>query len=426
MVQAPNIRPRIFDADDPALTVGSDRLGVLIVDDDDAVTRFLGDALAGMGCEISLAHDFDQAIRQMHVGIDMVVTDLRMPGRDGMDLVRALRGSHDRAPLHVVMITACKDEETIGLATEAGVDDFLFKPVDPVKLMLVLSRTRRSVRLHRMLQRRNTMLTRTHERMRTLLCELRDDLDAAAGMHRRLLPREEQLPGLRMTHVYRPATMLGGDTIGAVTVGEGRTLFFLLDVQGHGVRASLASFHYHRRLQQMAPADADALSLAMQRLNREILAEKEEIYATAIAGIVDVPAGEGWIIRAGHPEPLVMQTGGGAADETRRLDTAAAFPLGWFSQAEFRATRFPFAAGTRLVIYSDGLLDCCDAAGVPDAQSLAARIDTCRDRPIAAIGALVERLLAHRDGDMPLADDVSLLAIEPDCASGALHDRTDS
>ncbi|WP_239806133.1 PP2C family protein-serine/threonine phosphatase [Croceicoccus hydrothermalis] len=425
MVQAPNIRPRIFDADDPALTAGSERLGVLVVDDDDTVTRFLGDALARMGCDISLAHDFDQAIRQMHVGIDMVVTDLRMPGRDGMDLVRALRESHERAPLHVVMITACRDEETIGLATEAGVDDFLFKPVDPVKLMLVLSRTRRSVRLHRMVQRRNTMLTRTHERMRTLLCRLRDDLDAAAGMHRRLLPREEQLPGLRMTHVYRPATMLGGDTIGAVTVGEGRTLFFLLDVQGHGVRASLASFHYHRRLQQMAPADADALSLAMQRLNREILAGEDEIYATAIAGIVDVPAGEGWIIRAGHPEPLLMQCGGGASGVARPLDTAPAFPLGWFSQADFRATRFPFTAGARLVIYSDGLLDCCEETEIPDAQSLAALLDTCRDQPIAAIGALVERLLARRGGDLPLADDVSLFAIEPDRVSGAFHDRTD-
>src|SRR5262249_57562287 len=73
----------------------TDRASILVVDDEEGVRSFLADALAGAGHAVMQAEDGERALaliasRAFHV----VLTDLRMPGMDGMALLRELRREH--------------------------------------------------------------------------------------------------------------------------------------------------------------------------------------------------------------------------------------------------------------------------------------------------------------------------------------------
>lgn len=383
----------------------ANQLRVLVVDDDDMMVDLLAIELGRRGCEVRCALSGSDALSAMDEGFDLVLTDWHMPGMDGMELVRAARERHTReSHLHITMMTASRDVAARAAALDAGVDSFLYKPIDPIELDLALATARRNGMLERRLLRRNRLLGLAHERTRAALRAVREDVEAAAMLHRRLLPRADQLRGIRAAHLYEPAAGLGGDTIGASAVGEGQTLFFLIDVRGHGVPAALDSFHLHHRLKQVRPSTAEQLREAMDVLNAEIGARGDDCYATAIAGIIDAPGRQGWLVRAGHPPP-VLQSGG----STSQLEDRGSLPLGLFDDADFAVRHFAFAPGDRLTLYSDGLAECLDRTGREiGGEGVAALLGSFGEAPLdALIPALLERIdSASRQ------DDVSLLALE--------------
>jgi two-component system response regulator MprA len=102
---------------------------VLIVDDDRALRDALRRALGLAGYDIALAEDGQEALAQAAaVAPDAMVLDVGLPGIDGLEVCRQLRGSGNRLP--VLMLTA-RDaiaDRIDGL--DAGADDYLVKPFD--------------------------------------------------------------------------------------------------------------------------------------------------------------------------------------------------------------------------------------------------------------------------------------------------------
>ena len=383
----------------------AEHLSVLVVDDDDLLAEFIALELEARDCEARCVSSAPAALEALDDSIDLLLTDWRMPGMDGMELVRRARRSRSsESHLHVTMMTAREDSGARAEALRAGVDDFLLKPVDPVQLDLALATARRNRMLQRRLTRRNQLLARAHARTREALQAVRSDIEAAAALHERSLPRAEQWQGVSATHLYRPATGLGGDTMGTSAVGDGLTLFFLIDVCGHGVPAALESFHLHHRLKQFRPDSAPALEAAVVRLNREIEERGDDSYATMVAGITDARAGRGWLVRAGHPPPLLSSEQGLSV-----LDEGGGLPLGWFADHQIKAQPFAFPRGARLVLYSDGLTECLDRKG--DELGAAGLDRLVRDGTTHPLPDLVDRVASSLDLREP-DDDVSLLALE--------------
>ncbi|MHC4813369.1 MAG: response regulator, partial [Planctomycetota bacterium] len=118
----------------------------LLADDEPLSQEFLREALEGLGLKIIAVDDGEQALAALKQHpIDLVFTDLQMPGADGVEV---LTGSKLREPDRpVVLITA---HGTMGVAVEAmrkGADDILEKPVSPEDLELALVRVRDRRRL---------------------------------------------------------------------------------------------------------------------------------------------------------------------------------------------------------------------------------------------------------------------------------------
>ena len=112
---------------------------ILIVDDDPAVRLALTDTL-GSSLDVSVAEDAERALAMISTAIpDVVLTDVRMPGLDGLELLRLLR---ERAPnVDVIMMSAFDDMPTVVVAMREGATDFLAKPLDLHDVRRVLSRT---------------------------------------------------------------------------------------------------------------------------------------------------------------------------------------------------------------------------------------------------------------------------------------------
>lgn len=386
-------------------------LMVLTVDDDELFLDFLAMELETLNCVVMAAENAEQAISFLDdQTFDMCITDWQMPGMDGLALVQQLRTRHGSDQfLHVVMTTARGDAETVRAALNAGVDDFLFKPLDRLQLELAMASARRNVQLHQRLRRRAHHLAVAHGRTREAYRRLEADLEAAAALHRQLLPTAPNPNDwLDLAWTYRPAQHIGGDTIGVTPLRDGKRLFFLADAQGHGVPAALTSFHIHHRLAQLAPDTPEALEIALGELNREINDQALESYVTLVCGILGSNGRDGCIVRAGHPAPLLI-----GPDSIAPLSLEGTFPVGWFEHATFEAEPLRLPPRSRLLLYSDGLTEAGDKDGTElGLNGLCGLLAEVQTAPIDTMIRHVDRAVRARRGNAGLEDDLSMLALE--------------
>lgn len=112
---------------------------VLLVDDDQTVLDSLAGALEDLGAEVAISTSAEDALNRLFdIGPNLVLSDIRMPGLDGIELLELVR---ERAPtIDVVLMTAYDDMPTVVRAMREGAFDFLVKPVKLVELEDILRR----------------------------------------------------------------------------------------------------------------------------------------------------------------------------------------------------------------------------------------------------------------------------------------------
>ena len=112
---------------------------LLIVEDDPVVRRSVAEALTDEGFEVHTAASAEQALASVgQIAPDVVLTDVRMPGLDCLELLRLLR--ERAAMVDVVLMTAFDDMPTVARAMREGAFDFLVKPLKLKVLREVLGR----------------------------------------------------------------------------------------------------------------------------------------------------------------------------------------------------------------------------------------------------------------------------------------------
>lgn len=123
---------------------------VLIVDDDPVIRELLQSYLAQEGYEVQCAGTAEQAeSRLAERPVDLVMLDIRLPGKDGLTLTRELRV---RSEVGIILITGRNDEIDRIVGLECGADDYVIKPLNPRELV---SRAKNLLRRVRHAQQRN-------------------------------------------------------------------------------------------------------------------------------------------------------------------------------------------------------------------------------------------------------------------------------
>lgn len=142
----PGIQPMFGDKSDSSGTHESMR--ILVVDDDVSFRAMLKVLLTNYGHEVYEAVDGQQAF-EMAVDLrpQVMVVDWMMPGMDGIELTLALRQTKVGRRIYIVLLTGLDDDQHLIRAFDAGVDDYLTKPLRPKVLAARLSAGFRVVRL---------------------------------------------------------------------------------------------------------------------------------------------------------------------------------------------------------------------------------------------------------------------------------------
>jgi DNA-binding NtrC family response regulator len=112
---------------------------VLLVEDDEETRRALCETLEDLGFRVEACSDGPGGLTQVSVkDFDLVLTDIRMPKMDGIELCQRLHG--ERPQLPVVVMTAYGDLQSALAALRAGAFDFISKPFSTEQLLAALER----------------------------------------------------------------------------------------------------------------------------------------------------------------------------------------------------------------------------------------------------------------------------------------------
>lgn len=117
---------------------------ILVVDDDKEIVRVLRAYLEQSGYEVFTAHDGGTALHILtRERPDLIVLDLMLPDRDGLDITRVVRAEPALARVYVLMLTARVEDADKVVGLEIGADDYVTKPFSPRE---VVARVRAALR----------------------------------------------------------------------------------------------------------------------------------------------------------------------------------------------------------------------------------------------------------------------------------------
>jgi len=183
--------------------------------------------------------------------------------------------------------------------------------------------------------------------------KMEQELEVAREIQRRLLPKTfPEIEGLETHAVNIPSKHVGGDYFDIIPLGDEKVAMVIADVSGKGVPAALLM----ASLQSSLRAEADVgrqPSEVISAVNRVIFQHTAGgTFVTIFYGVLDLARGSLTYCNAGHPPPLVLDTGGGIRD----LD-GTDIVIGIDDQASYRDTEAEVAAGDKIFLYTDGVTD---------------------------------------------------------------------
>ena len=386
----------------------------LVVDDEPVMRGVLVHFLRSRGYDVEHCADGESGLQRVREGgINLVVTDRNMPGMDGLALCRAIRALAGETYVYCIMLTASGEQQSLVEAMDAGVDDFLAKPLRLPELGARLNAAERVLSLEAGLAARNRELA-------TAYGQLSRDLELARVLQVGHRPPPAQFGPVRFEWMFEAAGFIGGDTFDYFALGERHLCFYLCDVSGHGVAAAMIAFHAQHQLrassqqltQALARPGANLARIAtgvVSEYNRRVLGmEESALYLTMVFGLMDLHTRQVALVHAGHPAALVADTPGA---EFRAVGDAGV-PVGILEQPGYTASTLELPPGARLVLHSDGITDCRDARD--HAFGMQRMLDILRQQgraPLADTGRKLHQALRTWRGGA-FEDDLTLLAVE--------------
>jgi two-component system copper resistance phosphate regulon response regulator CusR len=225
---------------------------VLVVEDEGKVADALREGLEGEQYEVVVERTGEGAFyRSTTETFDLILLDLGLPGRDGIQILRALRGQGDRTPVLVLTARDSLDARVLGL--DAGADDYLVKPFAFAELL---------ARVRALLRR-----GRGGEKTRLVFADL--DMD--------LIRR----------------TVLRGGAVVELTVREFELLEYLLRHEGQVVSREMLARDVWQETSRTTPLD-NVIDVHIARLRRKVDHDDAVKLIHTVRGV-------GFVLREGEP-----------------------------------------------------------------------------------------------------------------------------
>lgn len=397
---------------------------ILVVDDSRAQRRVLSTMLKRWGFSVLEASSGEEALDVLaHNHADLILSDWMMPGMSGVEFCQIFRKMDRKQYGYFILLTSKSEKEEVAHGLEVGADDFLTKPVSSNELRARIKAGERILRMERELVEKNALVSRTLEEISALYDTLDRDLIEAKKLQQSLVKeRFRSFDEAQISLLLRPSGHVGGDLVGMFPINEKEIGIYAIDVSGHGITSALMTARLAGYLSGASPKQNVALQKSgkggyqarppaesTEHLNRLCLEEMDtEHYFTLVLASLNLETGEVVMTQAGHPHPAIQR-----ADGTVEYVGNGGMPVGLIEGATYEECRAHLEPGDRLIILSDGITECPNAAEeMLEEDGL--EVILARNRQVKG-PAMLEALvwdLQEFAGENEFPDDVSAAMIE--------------
>ncbi|MBI4567094.1 MAG: serine/threonine-protein phosphatase [Planctomycetes bacterium] len=223
-------------------------------------------------------------------------------------------------------------------------------------------------------------------------------------------PRRQEYDHARFAWRYAPVDRVGGDFFDCREMPDGRIGLICGDVAGHGVSAAMISITCVTLFREACRAGADSSDIA-SGMNAALVAfVPAGTFASAFVGVLDAGRRALEFTNGGHFPPVVEK----GATNVDFADLALCDPaLGLSKTTIYRQQRAALEPGTRMVFYTDGIIETSTPAGEQyGAARLASLVASLSDSHLDTLCQTIVNDVAGYRGAGAAADDLTLLALE--------------
>ena len=416
------------DIPKPDNDAGARSMSILVVDDDESNRESLRRRLVRHGYSVLTAVDGPAALELIaQQPFDLVLLDVMMPGMSGLQVLERVRQNFSQTDLPIIMATAKDQSEDIVSAFNHGANDYVTKPLD---FAVVLARVRTQlllkksvdqiVDLEKHLSARNTELESANAKLSEYARRTSVELEAAARVQKTFLPTPSpKFVGSSFAWVYEPCQELAGDSLNILQLDADHVAFYVLDVSGHGVAASLLAFAATRLLSEVGFGDSIVMRMrggvmtpaapseVASTLNKRFTVNPESNqYMTLFYAIFNAKTQVLTYVSAGHPGAVHI-----SGNKPVSILDGTGLPIGVGEGYEQQTVRLDHA--DRVYLYSDGVTESMNPAReLFGGKRLMNALEKGRNNSLAdSVASLQAELLDWQAGGST-KDDISVLAVE--------------
>ncbi len=242
---------------------------------------------------------------------------------------------------------------------------------------------------------------------------LESDLAIARDIQNNLLPPQTpRVRGLDIFSSYRPAKEIGGDYFDFLPVDESHMGLVVADASGKSIPAALVMSTTRAILRFVAPGGESAAE-TLTRVNAILSVDiPKGLFVTAYYVILD-PLGKSMLCASAGHNPLLLARADGSVEMLNPGGIALGFDSGPIFQRSIREQRVKLATGDRVLLYTDGVVECVNAAN-EEYSDRRLREFLRRNSELSShdfVGALLAELDRHR-GAVDMRDDTTIVTFK--------------
>ena len=375
---------------------------LLVIDDDAIVRDSLATHLIDSGFQVLSAASGEQGLAIVAAeSADLILCDLRMPGLDGLGVLRQVRADDKDTPFFVISGAGVMSD--VIEALRLGATDYIIKPIGDLEVFdHAIHRALNNAKMVRQNRHYRESLEETVALLQKSLAVLREDQHAGRQIQKKILPRKPfQFNGFSIDYHIWPSLYLSGDFVDYFPINDHCFGFYLADVSGHGSSSAFVTV----LLKQVTTGLLDGHELTPSRIldaiNKALITSELGKHVTAFCGIVDTERCRLTYSAAGHfPYPILANSG-----ETHFIKTRS-LPAGLVAEAEYGEQHVDLSGPFTLAIFSDGILEILPELSIEAKEQL---LLCAVEQQADSVAAITEHLQVDPPQSPP--DDIAVLVL---------------
>lgn len=385
---------------------------ILLVDDEELLIQsfklYLEDRY-----DVYLADSAESALMLLEKksNFALVISDYDMPGMNGVELLNKIQSKYP--DIVRILMTAFGDMKIIvDAVNESNIFRFLLKSNDIKKIDKAISD---AIEFHKVFRSEKNLRKELQEAYN----RLETDLKAAAQLQQDIQPPASSILGYSFNTLFLPSEFLSGDNFNYFQFDD-CIFFYVLDVTGKGIPASMMSFTISKVLSSDKIPSNPLLNYsessyspkspknALKEINRTFLTRDEDLqFFTLTLGVINTKTGIVKLSNGGNRRPVLLGN-----QSTIQLDIKG-MPIGAIADVEFNEIEIKIEKGEKLVLFSDGLAELRNSEDkMYSEERLIRHLDKNKILDGSTLMKDLKREAENWRGEGQKSDDITILCIE--------------